>query len=66
MNPLSPDRMEVDERLSELATILAAGLTRLRARQSTRISGDRENSFVDFTAHQSGHATGLERVESGA
>ena len=66
MNPLSPDRMSPAERLAELASILASGLVRLRARQSSRLSGERENSFVDFTAHQSGHATGLEPVESGA
>jgi hypothetical protein len=65
-NPLSPDRMSAAERLAELAAILAVGLRRLRARQSTKTSGERENSFVDFTAHQSGHATGLEPVESGA
>ena len=65
-NGINLDRLSPAERLSELAVILAAGLTRLRARQSSRVSGERENSFVDFTAHQSGHATGLEPVESGA
>ena len=65
-NALSPNRMSATERLTELASILALGLIRLRARQSSRVSGERENSFVDFTAHQSGHATGLEPVESGA
>ena len=39
---------------------------RLRARQSTRISGERENSFVDFTANQSGHAVELEPAENDA
>jgi len=56
MNALSPERMTAAERLAELAAILAVGVRRLRARQSTTISGDRENSFVDFTANQSGGA----------
>ena len=38
------------------AAILAAGLMRLRPRQSSRLSGERENSCVDFTADQSGGA----------
>lgn len=66
MNSLSPERMTAAERLAELAAILAVGVRRLRARQSTRISGDRENSFVDFTANQSGHAAELEPAENGA
>lgn len=61
-----PDRLSASDRLTELAAILAAGLTRLRARQSSGLSGEPENSFVDFIADQSGHATGLEQVESGA
>ncbi len=55
-NPLLPDRMVAQERLAEVAEILAAGLMRLRARQSSRLSGGRENSYVDFTAIQSGRA----------
>ncbi|PAP95437.1 hypothetical protein CIT31_15675 [Mesorhizobium wenxiniae] len=66
LNALSPDRLSTVERLSEIASILAAGLVRLRARQSSRLSGERENSSVDFTANQSGHAAELEPVENGA
>ena len=66
MNPLSPARMTAAERLSEAAAIVAAGFMRLRARQSSRLSGDRENSFVDFTANQSGHAAKPEPMENGA
>ena len=55
-NPLLPDRMTASERLAEVASILAAGLMRLRARQSSRLSGVSENSCVDFTADQSGGA----------
>ena len=40
----------------EVASLLAAGVMRLRARQSSRLSGERENSCVDFTADQSGGA----------
>jgi hypothetical protein len=58
--------MSASERLSEAAEILAAGLMRLRARQSSRLSGEREKSFVDFTANQSGHAAKLEPMENGA
>jgi len=63
-NPLHPKSMVADERLGEIAAILAAGVVRLRARQSSRLSGDRENSFVDFTANQSGHAGELEPAEN--
>ncbi|MER8441513.1 hypothetical protein NKH36_33490, partial [Mesorhizobium sp. M1312] len=59
-------RMSSAERLAEIASILAAGVMRLRARQSSGLSGERENSFVDFAANQSGHATGLEQMEGGA
>ncbi len=39
MSPLHPDCMSVDERLAEIAEILALGLTRLHARKSSRLSG---------------------------
>jgi hypothetical protein len=55
-NPLLPDRMTAAERLAEVASILAAGLLRLRARQSSRLSEVLENSCVDFAADQSGGA----------
>ena len=66
MNALSPDRMSAAERLAEIAGILAAGAMRLRARQSTKQSAWRENSFVDFSANQSGHAVQLDRAENWA
>ncbi|PAQ12279.1 hypothetical protein [Mesorhizobium temperatum] len=66
MNPISPDRLTAAERLAELGTILVAGVRRLQARQSSRLSGERENSFVDFTANQSGHAAELEPAENNA
>ena len=59
MNALHPDRMSADERLDELATVLARGLQRLRTRQSRRLSAGTESSSVDFSADQSGHAVRL-------
>jgi len=56
MNALSPDRMTAAERLGEIARILAAGLIRLRARQSSRLSADDGDSSVDFLADRRGHA----------
>jgi hypothetical protein len=42
------------ERLAEIAEILAAGLVRLRARQSSTLSADRGDSSLDFARHRSG------------
>jgi hypothetical protein len=55
-NPLHASHMSAAERLAELAEILAAGLMRLRARQSTPLSADSGESSLDCAAHQSGHA----------
>ena len=63
LNAVSADHLSADERLTELATILAAGLVRLRARQSSGLSADRENSFVDFTANQSGCVSVVNSME---
>lgn len=62
-NSLSPEHMAAAERLHEVATILAAGLVRQRARQSSRLSGHRENSLVDFTANQSGGVSVVNSME---
>ena len=55
-NPLLPARMSAAERLGEVAEILAVGLMRLLARQSSGLSEVSEKSCVDFTANQSGGA----------
>jgi hypothetical protein len=47
MNALDPDLMSPDERLAAVAAILAAGLIRLRARQSSQLSGDWGESSLD-------------------
>ena len=54
-NSFPPDRMTTAERLDELASILAAGLIRLRARQSSKLSADFGDSCLDFPGYQSGH-----------
>lgn len=63
LNALHPNRVSGDERMAELAAILAAGLMRLRAKQSRRLSAGTESSLVDFTANQSGHGPATQLVE---
>lgn len=55
INALSPDRMSTAERLDELASILAAGLLRLRARKSSQLSADRGESCLHFPPDQCRH-----------
>lgn len=55
-NALRPDLMTAPERLDEIAEILAAGLMRLWARQSSPLSPDCGESSLDCSGHQSGHA----------
>jgi hypothetical protein len=53
--------LSAPERLAEIAEILAAGLMRLRARQSSHLSPDCGESSLDCPGNQSGHADpGLE------
>jgi len=56
INGLRPDLMSPPERLAEIAEILAAGLVRLRARQSTPLLPDHGESSLDCAGDQSGHA----------
>jgi hypothetical protein len=53
-NPLRPDLMTASERLAEVAAILAAGLVRLRSRQSSRVSAHARESSLDCSPDQSG------------
>ena len=55
-NALHPGHMTADERLAEVADILAAGLMRLKSRQSTPLSPHGGESSLDCAGHQSGHA----------
>lgn len=64
MNALSPDRMSADERLDEIAAILAAGFIRLKAKQSSRLSAAREKSSVDFPPDQSSHDAANREAEN--
>jgi hypothetical protein len=47
---------EANQRLFEIAEILAAGLTRLEARKSSRMSAEIGESSLHFTPDQSGDA----------
>jgi hypothetical protein len=53
--------MTADERIAEIAEILAAGLMRLRARKSSPLSRDSGESSLDFSADRRGHARPRER-----
>jgi hypothetical protein len=46
--------MNASERLAEIADLLALGLQRLIARQSSELSADRGESSLHFTPMQSG------------
>ena len=53
-NPLCPDRMSANARLAEIGRILAAGVIRLNAEQSSDLSAEDGDSFVDFSPRKSG------------
>lgn len=53
-NPLCPDKMSARARLEEIGRILAAGVIRLNAEQSSSLSADIGDSFVDFSPRKSG------------
>jgi hypothetical protein len=54
-NAVFAEQISPKERLDEIAEILAAGLTRLRSRQSSSQSADFGDSSLDCAAAQSGH-----------
>jgi hypothetical protein len=47
MNPLHPNKMTAQERLTELTEILSLGLVRLRAAQSTKLSRQSADPGLD-------------------
>jgi hypothetical protein len=55
MNPISPDQMSTDERLIEVAEILARGIIRLKARRVASLSRDCGEICLDFTVDLRGH-----------
>jgi hypothetical protein len=58
-NGTNPNELSCDERLDEIAEILALGLQRLLARQSSDQSAHCGESSLHSAAHQSGHANVL-------
>ena len=54
------ERSPANERLNEIAEILAAGLKRLKARQSSAQSADFGESSLDCPGEQSGPANVLQ------
>lgn len=55
-NPLDPDLLSPTERRAELAAILALGVTRLLAPQSSDLSAPSGDSSLHFHTDQSGTA----------
>jgi hypothetical protein len=53
-NPLCPERMSSAARLAEIGRILAAGVLRLKATQSSDLFSSGGDSFVDFSPRKSG------------
>ena len=53
-NPLCPEQMSAAARLSEIGRILAAGVVRLNTAQSSGLSAENGDSFVDFAPRKSG------------
>ena len=53
-NPLCPERMSADARFAEIGRILAAGVVRLNTAQSSGLSAENRDSFVDFSPRKSG------------
>jgi hypothetical protein len=60
-NPLAPDLMTAEKRLTEIAQILAAGLVRLRQRESRNDCSRLEKNSLDFSPDRSVHATARRR-----
>jgi hypothetical protein len=60
-NALAPDLMTAEERLTEVAQILAAGLIRLRRRQSATQASRSGDFRLDFSPDRSVHATAPKR-----
>jgi hypothetical protein len=65
-NALAPDLMTAEERLDELAQILAAGLVRLLQKHEYQSNHNRlEKNSLDLSPDRSGHATTRKRRHVG-
>ncbi|MBT4894391.1 MAG: hypothetical protein HON60_15690 [Gammaproteobacteria bacterium] len=62
-NALKPEHMTPDERLNELAALLAVGLIRLQSRQSSLLSAVPRDSYLDLIPTQSGHVSVQTKTE---
>jgi hypothetical protein len=62
-NPIASAALTAEERLAEIAEILAAGLMRMRMLKSTCLSADPRESSLDCLALPSGHAGELLSTE---
>jgi hypothetical protein len=60
-NPVNPGLMTAEQRLTELAQILAAGFLRLRRRHSMSIASGSRDFGLDFSPERSVHATARQR-----
>ena len=49
-NPIAADRISAEERLHEIARIIATGLRRLQVRQSSSLSAPGKDSSFDILA----------------
>jgi hypothetical protein len=58
---IKTDSLSADERLAEIAEILATGLVRLWARKSSQMSAQNGEFSLDISATQSGHPTPVNR-----
>ena len=59
-NAIDPERLSAKDRIAAVCAILAAGLSRLRARQSREFFAPSAENFLDLPAQQSGHAPTVE------
>ena len=53
-NALSPSLLTANERLDEVAALLAVGVIRLKLHQSSHLSADQRESSLDLAADKSG------------
>ena len=60
-NPLPPDLMTADQRLTEVGQLCAAALMRLRQQGSDKHVSHLEKNGLDFSPDRSVHATARQR-----